>query len=430
MVISLRKIYIKIDGITCNHCREAITEVLLKQTFITKVIFDGNIAEIEYKGKLKQNIIIDSIIETGYYTNLKMISEQKRILKRMMSFKELLVISAGLILIAMLINKALGFNIFNLIPTVNSKTTYAMLFGIGVLTSIHCISMCGAINLVASTADTKNFKKPLLYNLGRLISYTLIGGLVGLLGMALTLNTYLQGMIIIIAAVLMFALGLNMMGIISLKLPSFKLKTTNNNSFIIGLLNGLMPCGPLQSMQVYALATGSFFNGAIAMFVFCLGTIPLMLFMGMISNLLNRNKREFLLKISTILIIMLSIVMFNRGLLNMGLDISNIFKPNYDNYLKAEIKEAYQVIEFDLSYQGYQDIVVQKDIPVKIIINANKKNLTGCNDSIVINAFNIKQELKIGENIIEFTPNKTGTFTYTCWMGMLKNNIVVVETID
>ena len=52
--------------------------------------------------------------------------------------------------------------------------------------------------------------------------------------------------------------------------------------------------------------------------------------------------------------------MFNRGLLSMGINVFDVFKPNYDNYLKSEIKEYYQVVEFDLSYGGYKDIIVQK----------------------------------------------------------------------
>ena len=119
--------------------------------------------------------------------------------------------------------------------------------------------------------------------------------------------------------------------------------------------------------------------------------------------------------------------MLNRGLLSMGIDISNIFRPNYDNYLKSEMVDDYQVIEFDLSTSSYKDIVVKQGIPVKMIINVSVNSLTGCNNAIKINSFNIDRDLQVGQNVIEFTPNKKGTYTYTCWMGMLKNNIVVVD---
>jgi sulfite exporter TauE/SafE/copper chaperone CopZ len=427
----MKKIYIKIEGMTCDHCKTKITKALEKIDTIKSINFDGHIAEVEYKGKINKQKIVDSITKIDYYTDLKMISDNKKILKRNMSIGELFKIATILILLAFILNMLFGFNIFNMIPVINSNTTYAMLFVTGLLTSIHCISMCGAINLIASNSNTKNFRKPILYNLGRLTSYTVLGGIVGLLGSVFKINVYIQGTIIIIASIFMFLMALNMMGIINFSLkfknPKAFGKLKTKGPFMVGLLNGLMPCGPLQAMQVYALSTGSFIYGALSMFLFCLGTIPLMLFVGMISNFLNNKHRKTLSKISTVLILVLSLVMLNRGLLGMGVNISNVFKPNYDNYLKSEIDGDYQVIEFDLSYSGYKDIVVQKGIPVKIIINATNDNLTGCNNGIKMNSFNVTKDLEVGKNVIEFTPNETGTFTYTCWMGMLKNNIVVVD---
>ena len=99
-----------------------------------------------------------------------------------------------------------GFNVFNAIPTIDSNITYGMLFITGLLTSIHCISMCGAINLMAvvNTSSKRNLKRPILYNLGRLISYTFIGGLVGLVGSVISISNTISGIIIIIASILMF----------------------------------------------------------------------------------------------------------------------------------------------------------------------------------------------------------------------------------
>lgn len=430
----MKKIYIKISGITCDNCKDKITKELLNISNVKNVNFDGHIAEVEYQGKLNKENIIKKITDLDYYTDSKMISENKKYLQKYMNLGEFLKIVTFIILISVILNTTFGFNIFNVIPTISSETTLAMLFVTGLLTSIHCVSMCGAINLMATTSNTKDFKKPILYNLGRLTSYTVIGGLVGLLGSVFKVNAYLQGIIIVIASIIMLIMVLNMLGVINIsfkfKLPKLIEKLRTKGSFMIGLLNGLMPCGPLQAMQVYALSTGSMFYGALSMFLFCLGTIPLMLFMGMISNFLNNKNRRTLNKISTVLMLILSLIMLNRGMLSMGIDVFSPFKPNYDNYLKTEMVDDYQVIEFDLTYNGYKDIVVQKGIPVKMIINATKKSLTGCNNAIIISDFNINEELTVGQNIIEFTPTKTGTHTYTCWMNMLKNNIIVIDDMN
>ena len=65
-----------------------------------------------------------------------------------------------------------------------------------------------------------------------------------------------------------------------------------------------------------------------------------------------------------------------------------------------------------------------------MIINVSKEYLTGCNNEIIINTYDVKQKLVEGENIIEFTPTKTGIITYTCWMNMIKNNIKIVDNIN
>jgi plastocyanin domain-containing protein len=121
--------------------------------------------------------------------------------------------------------------------------------------------------------------------------------------------------------------------------------------------------------------------------------------------------------------------MLNRGVTALNL---NILKSsnNYNDYLKSTLVDNYQVINFNLEYDNYKDIIIQKDIPVKIIINVDKKYLTGCNNKILIDEFNIEKELTIGENIIEFTPNKEETITYTCWMRMIKNKIKVIDDLD
>ena len=133
--------------------------------------------------------------------------------------------------------------------------------------------MCGAINLLTVINKTckRNYKRPILYNLGRLISYTFLGAVVGLIGSTITINNKVSGIIILLAATIMFLMALSMLGVIPLrkvKISKGKLKT--KSPFLIGLLNGLMPCGPLQTMQVYALSTGSPIKGTISMFFFVL----------------------------------------------------------------------------------------------------------------------------------------------------------------
>lgn len=290
----------------------------------------------------------------------------------------------------------IGYNVFNMIPTIDSSITYGMLFVTGLLTSIHCISMCGSINLVASinNENKRNLKRPILYNLGRIISYTTIGALVGLLGKVISINNVVSGIIIILASIVMLLMSLTMLNVIKVRFKFFKYKINNRNPFVIGLFNGFMPCGPLQSMQVYALTIGSMFKGALSMFLFGLGTVPLMLVTGIVFSSMKGKTKILINKIASVLILVLSLIMLNRGLLSLNIDL---FKNNnYGDYVKTTIKDGYQVIEFDLDYDKYK----------------------------------VKKKLEVGVNIIEFIPDKEETISYTCWMDMIKNNIKVIDDIS
>ncbi len=134
----------------------------------------------------------------------------------------------------------------------------------------------------------------LLYNTGRVISYAVIGFLLGGIGMILTggaetgIPLILQGILKIIAGLFMVIMGINMLGIIpvlrklQIRFPNklankiSRRKIIEKRPFFVGLLNGLMPCGPMQSMQIIALGSGNPVSGAFAMLMFSLGTVPLM----------------------------------------------------------------------------------------------------------------------------------------------------------
>lgn len=434
----MKKIYIKIEGMMCNHCYETISKIIQKDFNVKKVKIKRDIATIGYENEINIENIIEEINKKGYITKKEYVSEDKSKIDNNINLLEFILITCCIILIMLVLNEIFGFNIFNMIPTIDTNIQLGMLFVTGLFTSIHCISMCGAINLYASTskedAKIKRLKNPLLYNIGRLVSYTILGGIIGGIGKVFSINYVVQNIIILIASIFMLIMSLSMLGIITIdskikKCRCFKIKT--KNPFIIGILNGFMPCGPLQAMQIYALSTASVFYGAISMFLFCLGTIPLMLFFGSFINLCKGKAKVIINKIASVLILILLMLMLNRALVGFGIDINSIFSKTEDaQYVKAIQEDGYQYIEFDLDYGNYQDIIVQKDVPVKIIINVDKKYLTGCNNEIIMKDFKIDQKLDIGTNEIEFTPREEGEYIYSCWMNMIKNKIKVIDNKD
>ena len=148
-------------------------------------------------------------------------------------------------------------------PLAREGMGLGMLFAVGLATSLHCVAMCGGINLAQSAASARRGGRParanLLYNLGRLCSYALTGGIVGALGTGISISSGAKAAIRLLAAAFMLVMALNLLGCfdglrrLTPPLPEGLRarvlgSAAGRSSFYIGLANGLMPCGPLQSM--------------------------------------------------------------------------------------------------------------------------------------------------------------------------------------
>lgn len=86
-----------------------------------------------------------------------------------------------------------------------------------------------------------------------------------------------------------------------------------------------------------------------------------------------------------------------------------------------------QEVRSRFTYRSYAPVTVKAGVPVRWIIEIDKRDLNGCNNAIIIPKYNIRKNLMPGENIVEFTPDSAGVVVYSCWMGMIRSKIVVVD---
>lgn len=348
----------------------------------------------------------------------------------------ILIILVGLFVIA----QHLGLTeLFNRFPTVDSERVgYAALFVLGLFTSVHCIAMCGGINLSQSVtgADRHSLARSFLYNLGRLVSYTLIGGVLGLVGEAASVTLRVRGCIGLAAGIVMVLMGVNMLGefpLLRRLMPRMPRAISQRAArlgrfgpFSVGLVNGFMPCGPLQSMQIYSISTGGFAQGALSMFFFCLGTIPLVLGFGLAAGILKMGWKRRVMQVSAALLFVLGLFMVRNNLALTGFLPSSSSQTAANGAQMAVVQGGKQYITTELRANGYDDLQVEAGIPVVWTINADESALNGCNQEIILPEYELQVTLHEGENVIEFTPEDTGSYSYSCWMGMLRNTITVV----
>lgn len=185
-----------------------------------------------------------------------------------------------------------------------------------------------------------------------------------------------------------------------------------------------MPCGPLQTIQLYALGTGSFVSGALSMFAFSLGTVPLMLGFGYASARLSKQLSNNIFKYSGIFIIILGLSMGQRGLALTGSNIPILSGLSQSSGNLAPVVDGYQEITITANRSGYKPSsnLIQGDIPVKLNIKA--KELTSCNNVMYFPQYDKYIDLSKGDVVAEINSNGKD-IDFTCWMGMIRGNISI-----
>ena len=441
----------KTKGMTCTSCELIIARQTLKLDGVQSIDVDyaTEEAKVTYDAdKIHLNTIKKSIEEKGYVC--EDVHKQKK------SWLGWTFAGIGFILVMYF-----AWQIYGTIqlPQISQNMGYGLLFVVGLLTGFHCIGMCGGFVVSYTAKGVKEGKKPhrlhLSYGIGKTISYTVIGAFFGLIGSIIAFTPAMRGIEGIVAGLFLVIFGLKMLNLFpalrkfNIKMPSFltkfvrkESKMHKNSPLKIGLLNGLMiACGPLQAIYIMAAGTGSMVEGAKLLFVFALGTLPVMLGFGYVTSIISKKATHKILKASGVIVIILGLIMVNRGLALTGSGYDfNSLTTNIVPFAAAEgdvdgggvpvFKDGYQEIRMEVNRYGWspEKFVLQKGVPVKWIIEG--KEINGCNNAIQVPKYGLNFDITPGEQIIEFTPTESGTISWSCWMGMIPGVFVVKDSVD
>lgn len=444
-----------IKGMSCNSCAMLIEKELKEKVNKISVNYSKEEMDIDFdENKISENEIKESVKKLGYEIKEKEIKHKKD------KFGFIILGISVILFLAVLyfvVLKNFNFKLPDIqIPNAGENVDLILLFAAGLLTGFHCISMCGSF-VVSYTAKNalnghKSFRQHLVYGGAKVISYTIIGGIFGLIGGFIAFNAGLRGAVAIFAGVFMIFYALSMFGFKFFRKfqfnPKFLTKAAVNASakskgpykgpLFTGLLNGLfIACGPLQAMYLYAAGTGNFFTGMASLAAFGLGTLPVMLGFGSLATVISHKTTAKILKFSAIIVLILGLVMINRGLAvtGSGYDIQSLISNlrgaggvTTSNVVLDNNKN--QIINMDVDASGYNpnSFVIKQGVPVTW--NINVKQLTGCDQELIMNAYGIDIKLKQGLNTAQFTPNKTGTISFSCGMGMLRGSFIVTANRD
>lgn len=415
----MKQIKFFISNMSCMGCEKVIRDKLIlmggKDVFVS---FKKGEAFGFFDKDIKYENIKEGLSSLGYKVSLK--KEE--------NIKEKLFI----IFLAVFLSLIFANNIFRLndVMDMSSDLNYFAIFFIGIMTSFHCLSMCSGISLSQSllAKDSESKIKKILpglkYNLSRVISYTLTGALAGGLGNFISISDSFKTGLMIISAAFMILLGLSMLNILSFSFSGKLFKGTNNAPVVVGLLNGFMPCGALQAMQIYALGTSSSIKGALSMFSFGMGTFFLMFFISSMSSFISPSYSKKFAKIGSFAILVFGLIVLQRGLILNGIQITPNFFQGME--ITSILESDHQYLSSSLHSNKYNNVTINAGIPVIWEIDAKKENINKCNSPIIIPHLKKEVEIKEGINVVEFKFDKPGTYSYSCWMGMIFGKINVV----
>jgi sulfite exporter TauE/SafE/copper chaperone CopZ len=451
------------EGTTCESCAEVIKRQALKVEGVEHAEFDyatetGSVTFDPEKTDIDE--ILYKIEEKGYRCFI-LAEEKKHEAPKTRVNKSIVGWVFGIIGILIA-----GYFILQLadkisLPQLSQNMSYGLLFVVGLLTGFHCIAMCGGfvVSYTAKAAQEgrKSYSSHLMYAIGKTASYTIIGAMFGLVGSIIAFTPMMRGIAGVLAGIFLLLFGLKMLNVfpalrrIQFRTPRFIARFVGEESEskssprVIGLLNGLMiACGPLQAIYIMAAGTGSMVEGAKLLFIFAIGTLPVMLGFGYLTSFISSKMTHKILKASGAIVIVLGLIMLNNGLrlTGIGYDVGSIVKSVSaagsgkdiatgtltDNV--ALLNDGFQEIRMDVTARGWEPdtFVLKKGVPVKWIING--KEITNCNRAIQVPKLGLAFDIKPGEQTIEFTPTESGTIPWSCWMGMIPGTFIIKDDIS
>lgn len=439
----------------CSSCVLLVERKISEIKGVKKVNVSLKKEQAAIEGEIPSLADLNKLFQKDGYTFFELEAENMGE-KSKTSILKISLISLGIILFFFLLNR-LGFSSLVNVQAQSSLPTFFAFGGLAGLTS--CAALVGGIilslskqwlDLYGQTDSTfKKLQPHLMFNAGRLISYAVLGGVLGVLGGQLKISLTFTSILVMAVSVLMFLLGLQMLGVKALRAFQFSLpkgltsRLSDERKFkgryfplLAGAATFFLPCGFTITSQGLALLSGSFWQGALIMFFFALGTTIPLLLIGLAGVKFFSHKKFANLFLKTAGVLVLFFALFNLNaqfnvlgwpsLNNLNFKTNNQAQASEDGF--PPVISGKQVIKMEASAAGYfpNYFKVKEGIPVRWEIQDT--GTSGCTNKVIGKSLFLGQiDLTVGKTSVkEFQPPPAGKYKFSCWMGMVVGTIEVV----
>jgi sulfite exporter TauE/SafE/copper chaperone CopZ len=442
-----KKTKIYLAGLTCVACENIIKEETENISGVVSVEASAKTqsAEITHEHELAWSELKQVIENLGYQAALRPEDLAKTQTKKA-SFEQWLyafLIILGLYVVYIYLR---WIGLLDWLDFQPKDINFGAALMIGIVASLSsCLAVVGGVVISFAAkyqsrgnAWQRNIEPHLLFHFGRLVSFFVLGGLLGFLGSKINLSTSFFSWFTILVAFVLLWLALNILGLLpslskfgfSMPKSSFKIWQRLKNSehkaapLLLGAFTFFLPCGFTASMQLFAISSGSFWLGAMTLFLFALGTAPVLFLVGSTTSRFQHLKSVVFEKAIGLLILFFALYTLSAGFSQYGFNFTNTNNDAEQN--NVVLSDGVQIIKMIEDNSGYSPnkFTIKKDIPVKWIIDAQAPY--SCASSLIVPKLGIRKNLVLGENVIEFTPKETGKISFSCGMGMY-NGVFIVE---
>lgn len=338
--IQIQKYTFHVHGMHCNACVLVTESEIGSLPGITKVASSLKYHSVEVEGDFG-NKTLEEIAEVltvpikphGYTVSV----EKQQHATKWSEFKIAIPVALGFAALFVVLQK---IGLVNMVDAGN--VTYGTAFIIGIIASVStCMAVVGGLVLSMSATFAKQgdtIKPQLMFHAGRIISFFILGGAIGAIGSAFTLNTGATFVLSLLIGIVMLLLGINLLDTFhwakkfqpsmpkciakhahgqANKLTAFNHTLT---PILVGIATFFLPCGFTQSMQLYTLTTGSFLDGGLTMLAFALGTLPVLALVSFSSfSIKNSSKSGIFFKTAGLVVIMFALFNLINSLVVIGL---------------------------------------------------------------------------------------------------------------
>lgn len=454
-----------IDGMTCRSCEITIERKWKKMPGVKHVDVNAatGVAKLKVAGQVPTLSELTAALNDSKYRLHQNSKKAARasVASQRLSFWRLIGLFALVLFIGHIFSR---LGLLKGSFTVGNAMSFGAVLVLGlVAASSSCIAVTGGLLLSAAAKFNERYaaatrmgrmRPVLLFVGGRIVSYTVLGGLLGVVGSVLTPSPFVTALLIILAAVYMLIMGLDMLHIapswlksILPRLPkalSHRIMDSEGKAhplapFALGAATFFLPCGFTQALQLYAITTGSFATGAATLLAFALGTAPALLALGFASSSLKGKAGRFFFQFSGALVVVLGLWNIQNGLAVAGYPLSWPSRGGQEvaqaagagthgtTSLSGIRQGQAQVIQMGFNdYGDYEPkhFTLQAGVPVRWEVDGTKA--AGCTTVLTSRKLGIQKVLARGINTIEFIPQQPGEIQFSCSMGMMRGSFTVL----